>query len=185
MIIIGITGTAGSGKGTVVNYLKDKYEFKHYSARTFITEEIVKQDLPDTRENMRLVANKLRAEFGSSYVAEKLYERAVAHGSNAVIESLRSVGEIEELRSKPEKFFLLAVDANPKIRYARNMQRKSSTDNVTFEKFQQDEEFERADVNPGGMNVAECIRIADALVENNSDLDTFQKEIDRIIKPLL
>ncbi|HEX3095769.1 MAG TPA: AAA family ATPase, partial [Patescibacteria group bacterium] len=48
MIIIGITGTAGSGKGTVVEYLVSKYGFKHYSARGFITEELVRRNLPET-----------------------------------------------------------------------------------------------------------------------------------------
>ena len=33
-IIIGITGTLGAGKGTVVEYLKKK-SFKHYSVRSF------------------------------------------------------------------------------------------------------------------------------------------------------
>jgi len=42
MIIIGITGTLGAGKGTVVEYLQEK-GFRHYSARGFITKEVEKR----------------------------------------------------------------------------------------------------------------------------------------------
>ena len=35
MLIIGITGTIGAGKGTIVKYLIDKYKFKHFSFVTF------------------------------------------------------------------------------------------------------------------------------------------------------
>lgn len=42
MIIIGITGTLGAGKGTVVEYLKTK-GFKHFSVREFLTQEIKKE----------------------------------------------------------------------------------------------------------------------------------------------
>ena len=42
MILIGITGTLGAGKGTVVDFLIENYGFKHYSVRGFLTEEIEK-----------------------------------------------------------------------------------------------------------------------------------------------
>ena len=35
-IVIGITGTNGAGKGTVVDYLKEKYKFEHFSARRLL-----------------------------------------------------------------------------------------------------------------------------------------------------
>ena len=40
MIIIGITGTLGAGKGTIVDYLCKKRGFLHYSVREFLVEEI-------------------------------------------------------------------------------------------------------------------------------------------------
>ena len=42
-MIIGITGTDGSGKGTVVDYLVEQKGFKHYSARAIFEEEIARQ----------------------------------------------------------------------------------------------------------------------------------------------
>ena len=38
MKIIGITGTIGAGKGTIVDYLVKQKNFKHYSVRNFLIE---------------------------------------------------------------------------------------------------------------------------------------------------
>ncbi|MEI7562921.1 MAG: AAA family ATPase [bacterium] len=64
MFIIGLTGTLGSGKGTVVDYLTQKYHFEHLSATVFITEEIIRRNLPVDRDNMRIVADDLRRIYG-------------------------------------------------------------------------------------------------------------------------
>ena len=41
MKIIGITGTIGAGKGTIVDYLVLQKGYEHYSVRSFIKEEII------------------------------------------------------------------------------------------------------------------------------------------------
>ena len=60
MIIIGITGTIGAGKGTIVEYLTDKKGFTHYSVRSFLIDEIKKRGFEVNRDSMVLVANDLR-----------------------------------------------------------------------------------------------------------------------------
>lgn len=185
MTIIGITGTLGSGKGTVVQYLKEKYGFKHYSSSGFINEEIARRNLPENRDNQQLVANELRAKHGSGYVAEQLYNRAKTAGGNAIIESLRSTGEIETLRKLGSDFYLLAVDADQKTRYDRIIKRGSTKDGISYEKFQAQETVELNDTKAGGMKILECMKMADGHVENNGDVAALHEQIDKIIKPLL
>eukprot|EP01052_Picozoa_sp_SAG31_P034367 SAG31_NODE_4007_length_3670_cov_1.628955_6_plen_99_part_00 len=60
--------------------------------------------------------------------------RSVA-GSDAIIESVRTEGEVTALRGTGKPFVLLAVDADQKTRYERVTGRGSSTDGVSFEKF--------------------------------------------------
>lgn len=181
MIIIGITGTIGAGKGTIVEYLMSKKGFKHFSARDLIVEEVKQRGLENNRDNMVIVANNLRSKYGSSYVADELYRRALVSGDNCIIESLRTTGEIESLRNKGS-FVLLAVDAEPRIRYERILERKTATDNVSFEKFSEDEakEMESADTNK--QNLKKCIAMADFVIDNNGTLDELHSKIDEILK---
>jgi dephospho-CoA kinase len=185
MIIIGVTGTIGSGKGTVVDYLVSKYGFRHYSARQFLGEEVKRRGLPDNRDSIVETAISLRTAHGPDYVADQLYTQAIQNAQNAVIESIRNTEEVVLLRRKPEKFYLLAVDADPLIRFERIQNRKSSTDNIDFDKFLQDEKREMSSDNPNAMNIAECMRQADARIENNEALEELHNQIDKIITPLL
>ena len=70
------------------------------------------------RDTLTEVGNDLRAKHSPSYIATQLYERAFATGKNAVIESIRAIGEVNALRSKGN-FYLFAVDADREVRYQR------------------------------------------------------------------
>jgi dephospho-CoA kinase len=182
MIIIGITGTLGAGKGTIVEYLVKNKGFKHFSARAFLIEEIEKRGLKNNRDNMVLVANNLRERNNSSsFVADELFKRALEFGQNCVIESLRTVGEIESLRKKGN-FVLLAVDADSKIRYERILKRLASTDLVSFEKFLFDEEREMEANNPNKQNLKKCIEMANFKINNNRTIDELNYKIEDILK---
>ena len=184
-IIIGITGTLGAGKGTVVDYLVKNKGFAHFSAREdVINKEIEKRGLPITRDNMVLVANDLRKKYGSSYVAEELFKMAQNSDKNCVLESLRTVGEIESLKKKG-KFFLFAVNAEQKIRYNRVQERKNvQSDNVSFGKFVEQEEAEMKSDDPNKQNLSKCIRMADYVFNNDGTFEDLYKQVDEVIKKL-
>ncbi len=179
-MIIGITGTLGAGKGTIVEYLKSK-GFKHYSARDFITEEIVRRGLPVNRDSMVEVANDLRAKNGASYVLEELYKRALAEGGNCILESVITVGEVEALRKKDD-FYLLAVDADPKLRYDRIVTRGSSTDKVSFDDFMINEKRECESDDPAKQNLTKCIELADFKLENSGTIEELNRQVEKILE---
>ncbi len=183
MIIIGITGTIGAGKGTVVEYLIAKKGFKHFSARAFLIEEIKKRGLENNRDSMVLVANDLREKNSPSFVADELFKRALESGDNCVIESLRTSGEIESLKGKGN-FTLLAIDADPKIRYERIIGRSSSTDNISFEKFLADEQREMESTDPNKQNLSKCIGMADFVINNDGTLEELNSKLEEIMKNL-
>lgn len=180
MIIIGITGTLGAGKGTVVDYLVQKYNFVHYSVREYLKEEVAKRNLPQNRDSFTFVANDLRAQHGPSFIVDALYERAAQRQQNAIIESIRTPGEIDSLSQKSD-FMLLAVDADPKIRYDRVVIRNSETDHIDFETFISNEQREMNSTDPNKQNLGECIRRAHFSLNNNGNIEDLQHQVDNII----
>ncbi len=180
MIIIGITGTLGAGKGTIVDFLMKKKGYEYYSVRGYLVEEINKQGLEVNRDSMTSVANELRAQHSPSYIVDELYNRAKTQGKNCVIESIRTPGEIESLREK-NNFYLFAVDANPKVRFQRIKTRASETDKVDFETFLANEKREMDTEDPNKQNLQKCIAMADYIFENNGTIEDLGKQVARTI----
>jgi dephospho-CoA kinase len=183
MNIIGITGTLGAGKGTIVDYLVKNKGFAHYSVRAYLIDEIELRGMPVNRDSMVTVANELRAKHGSSYIIEELYNNAEKHQQDCVIESIRTAGEAESLSSKGN-FCLIAVDADPEIRYNRISIRASETDHISYETFLENEkrEFTSDDVNK--QNLKKCIEMADYVVSNNSDQENLYRQIEEILNKI-
>lgn len=180
MRIIGITGTIGAGKGTVVEYLKSK-GFSHYSARSLLLAELTKRGLGNDRDAMRPIANELRQTYGPAYIAETLFQEAEAADGDAIIESLRSVGEIEALKKLSDNFVLMSVDAEPRVRYERIVKRAQETDNVSFEEFIEQELLESEGKDPWAQNLPACIDMADIHITNNGTLEELHAQVDRAL----
>lgn len=179
-MIIGITGSDGGGKGTVVDYLVTK-GYVHYSSRDFIVAEINRRGLPVDRNQMRLVANELRAQHGNDFVVKQAFKKAEAEGKqNVVIESIRALAEAEYLKSKGG--ILLSVDADVALRYERVQYRRSETDKVTFEQFLAHEELEKNDPDPNGMQKAKVMAMADYTINNNGTLQELHAQVEAFLE---
>lgn len=183
MVIVGITGTLGAGKGTVVEYLKEKKGFQHFSVRSYIIDEIKRRNLQVDRDHMVEVANDLRAHHSPSFIIDELYKEALKTGKNSIIESIRTFGEIESLRKKGN-FTLIAVDADQRTRYERVRMRGSETDQVSLEKFKEDEAKEMNASDPNKQNLKRCIEEADYIITNNTTFNDLYSQIDKILNQL-
>ena len=164
-MIIGITGTLGAGKGTIVRHLIEHHGYKHYSVREFLNREVARRGMSLNRDSQVAVANELRSQYGSEYIVKMIMEKALKDGGKAVIESIRAVGEAEYLKSHGA--LLWAVDADIKIRYERIRKRNSETDAISYEKFAQDEGREYKNSDPKKQSLSEVIAMSDILFYNN------------------
>ena len=174
--IIGITGTLGAGKGTIVDFLINNMGFKHYSVREFIIQEINKRGLPVNRDVMTLVANDLREQNSPSFIVESLYEKAIKNANDSIIESIRTTGEIDALRKKGN-FILFSVDAPVEERYKRIVLRNSETDNISFEEFVENEKREMFSNEPWKQNLFKCMEVADYKFINDGDIVDLEKKV--------
>jgi dephospho-CoA kinase len=179
-MIIGITGTNGAGKGTVVEYLTKEKGFAHFSVRAFLIEEIKRQGLEIDRTTMRQVANEMRKEHGPSYVVEQLMQQAKEVSGNSVIESIRAIGEGEFL--KQHGALIWAIDADRKIRYERVLKRWSETDKIDYETFCMHEDREASGTEPWDMNVQGVMKMADHTFQNNGTQEELFAQVEEVIK---
>ena len=183
MIIIGITGTLGAGKGTIVDYLTTRKGFSHFSVRNFLIADINKRGMTVNRDSMTLVANELRAANSPSFITDQLFEMAKTTGGNCVIESIRTPGEIDSLHKKG-RFYLFAVDAKTELRYNRIRQRASETDHIDFETFIANEKREMTTNDPNNQNLKKCIEMADFIFENNGTPTDLLEKVEKVLSKI-
>ena len=180
-MIIGITGTIGSGKDTLMELLKNEYGFKHYSVRAYLTERLEEEGIEINRTAMTNLANALREENHPAYIIEQLFLKAKKEGGNAVIESIRTPGEVDFLKEHSD-FYLFAVDADPNLRYERVQERKSATERVDFNTFMAEEQREMSNDEPHMQNIAACVRLATHRFRNNASIDMFYKRVRKALE---
>lgn len=102
-------------------------------------------------------------------------------GKDAIIESIRAIGEVEKMRENAD-FILLSVDAPQDLRYQRAIARKSAKDAISWEKFQEQEALEAANQDPTQQNVSACQALADVYLINDGGVEQLWKQIeDKVI----
>lgn len=183
MIVVGITGTIGAGKGTIVDYLVKNKGFKHFSVRNYLTKILAKNNTPLDRDHMVELANKLRTKNGPDFIIKELYKEALKTNKNCIIESIRTIGEIDFLKENPN-FYLFSVDAKPKLRFERITRRASGTDKVSFKKFLEDERREMSSHNPNAQNLSKCITLADYKFDNSGTIKKLHEEVEKVISKI-
>lgn len=177
---LGITGTDGAGKGTVVSYLVQVKGFVHYSGRELLTAVLKDRGIGPTRPNLRLLGNEFREAFGDDYLVVEQLRRARAAGhTDIIIESIRATAEAQTL--KRNGGILLALDADPHVRYERIVGRDSETDKISFEEFIAAEALEMNDTDPHGMQKAAVMTMADHTIYNEGDLDRLYRDVDEFL----
>ena len=178
-MIIGITGTNGSGKGEVAEYLVKQKGFNHFSSRAYIVEEIKRRGLAVNRDTMTSVSRDMRATTGAACIVDALYHQALEKGGDAVIESIREIPGAEFLKSHGG--FLIGVDADKSLRYERAVKRGSSTDHIDFATFVAQEDREMQSSDPINQNISGVMKMVDARIENNGTMEELGKEVERVL----
>ncbi len=180
-MILGITGTLGAGKGSILTYLEQK-GFRHFAvSETFLVGEAIKRGLEPNRQARHDIANEYRA-LGPTKLQEAVYELARADieaGHDVVIEPQHTVAEVGFIQSIGG--IVLSVDADIETRYERIHKRGGPKDNVTFEEFKAHQDMEMASNDPNRNNLAASIKAADYHLTNDGTLVELHEQIDTFL----
>ncbi len=142
-IVIGLIGEKGAGKGTVANYLIEKYKAVHYGTSKILRRTLEDLHVPITRDNLVKLALVLKEGYGPSIIIDSLIQDMEKNGSDIIIaDGIRMHGDVEPFRKKYGKnFYLVYVTANLKLRYERTKIRKQNAgeEKATLEEFLEEE----------------------------------------------
>ena len=190
MIIIGISGTAGSGKDTVADIIAHEF-----SAHILNTTDYVRAvtryifDLPHEsspiRDQLYEVATELRKLNQASTVNMGIVQARERGFSVQLITGLRTVGEANAVRVNGG--IIIGVDAEPSVRHGRIQKRARDAESErTLEQFIIQDEYENNGVGDGDMRgIRHIIAEADIVIENNSSLEELRTQIIKELTPLI
>lgn len=183
-MILGITGWVASGKDTVGDYLAENYGFRRFSLSDALRDDLNKDRIELTRDNLRERGNVLREKFGPAILAEKAAETIKSDPDrNWVLLSIRLPSEVAYLRENCD-LLLISVDVPEKIRYERALNRaKVGEKIISFDDFIAKETAERGGQN-NSQAVDQVINMADISIENSGTVDDLYQKIDKIIEKI-
>jgi dCMP deaminase len=181
MMILGLTGRNGSGKGEVAKFLVE-CGFEYYSLSDVIREEIRKKGQKVTREKLIATGTRLREKNGLSVLAERTIAK-LKPDRNYVIDSIRNPEEVRALK-KLSDFFLLEIRAPRKIRFERTRKRGRENDPKSLKEFIATEEREFKSGNPASQQLLACERAADARIDNGGDLESLHEKVRGVVLKL-
>ncbi|MFH2062791.1 MAG: AAA family ATPase [bacterium] len=174
--IIGFIGKQGSGKDTCTDYLCEKHGAKVLKFSTIMADCLIRLGLPVVRDNLIAFSKVTRAAFGQDLYAKAIAKDAANTADLVAINGIRRSGDISALKNMPE-FTLIAIDAPPKLRYERILNRRERADdkNLTWEKFQAVEDDETESTIP------EVMAQANITIDNSGTLNQLKSKIDEIV----
>lgn len=180
-MIIGLTGPNGAGKTGAGMILKEK-GFEFYSLSDEIRGVLKKEGKELITENLIKKGNELRLLFGSHFLAE-LVSRRFQDGKNYAIDSIRNTSEVKYFKKRKD-FVLVKVDAPLKVRYSRVKTRGRDGKLLSFQEFINLEKKATSN-DSAGQQLKQCEKMADLILNNNSNLDILRKKIDDMLKYII
>lgn len=178
MQVMGISGMPGSGKSVIADKALEK------GAIIVSMGDIIREEAKKRGEPTKETAKNLRKEFGDNIVSELTIKKIKKLEENEenkliIIEGIRSHHEVEMFKENFDNFFILSVFANPTIRFERLKIRKREDDSQDYEGFRKRDETEL------GFGIGNVISLSDKLIINESDLESYEKEVEEFFNEII
>lgn len=175
--VIGIVGHAASGKDTVAEFLERK-GFEHFSSGNAIREAMKDKGLPMDRTSLHNFVKEMRKIYGNQYPYDEIVKLIK---KNSVISGIRNSAGIDVFKKEFGKnFLLIAIDAPIEFRYKMARNRGRAGDEITFEKFKEEEEREKQ-TQGGTHELDKVIGLADVVIMNDGTKEDLFKNVENVL----
>jgi dephospho-CoA kinase len=179
MKVVSIVGMTGAGKSEVAAVFEEN-GFTRIRFGDVTDEEMVGRGLEPNEENERYIRELLRREHGMSAYARLNLPKidSALKYSDVVIDGLYSWEEYTFLKTcYKEDFWVVAVWASPRTRYARLASRSNRS--LSSDEAAGRDRAEVENINKGGP-----IAMADFTILNESSLENLRQDVEKIIAGL-
>lgn len=175
--VIAISGMPGAGKGIAAAAAK-QLGLEVLVLGDVIREETERRGLDPTPKNTGDVMLQIRRDEGPAAVAKRLLPKVEAITSpNVVIEGIRSLHELEEIKSKFEAV-TIAIHASPRTRFRRLLSRNRSDDPKTWDVFHE------RDARELEVGLGQVIALADMILVNEGTISELQSKFREFVPKL-
>lgn len=177
-LILGITGEMACGKGTIAEYVVDRYDGSAHRFSTMLRDVLDRLHIEQTRENIVNISTMLRKTFGEDIMAKTMKQDAEGDAHEiVVVEGVRRMDDIKYLKALPH-FKLVYIDASIEKRYERVVKRVENVgeSKKTFDEFKQAHQYETEIQIPG------LKEYSDYVINNDGEFEELYKQIDEIVK---
>ena len=177
-LILTLVGQMASGKDTVADYLKEKYNASKYSFSDMLSDTLKRFNLEINRDNLIKISEMIRETFGENTMAKTMAKDAGNDQNKIIIiPNARRLADITYL-SKLPGFVLVKIDAEPKIRYERLTDRREKIDDKTktFAEFLEDHKRSTE------LSISEVAKQATEKIDNNGNFEDLYKQLDNLVK---
>ena len=176
MKIIAFTGMPFSGKSESVKIAKEQ-NIPIIRMGDIVWDETKKQNLELNDQNVGIIANNMRINYGMDIWAKKTIEKIkkIKKIKILVIDGVRNLQEVETFKRELDKDFLLvAIHVSDNLRYQRAMNRNRKDDSKDLMKIKERDNREIS----WGLN--RVIASADIIISNEGSLEELRNKIKQI-----
>ena len=172
---MGISGLPGSGKSLVSDIATER------GAIIVSMGDIIREEAKKRGESTKETAQNLRAEHGQYIVSQltidkikKLQEDGIEN--TIIVEGIRSPHEVDMFKENFDNFIILSIFANPTLRFERLLKRMRKDDSQDYTEFKKRDQMEL------DFGIGTVIALSDKIIINESDLESYSKQIDEFLK---
>lgn len=176
---IGTVGLPGSGK-TVFSNVAREMNLPVVRMGDVVIEEVKRNGLEPTSENIGAMAEKLRKEHGKGIIARKTVEKLENIKAECiVIDGIRSLEEVHIFREFFHEFILIAVFSSAETRHERILKRNR------HENIHTRDQIKKRDARELAFGVGNAMALSnEVLVNENKGYEAFKAECQRKVKEL-
>ncbi|GAC1390560.1 MAG: hypothetical protein NVSMB46_00530 [Candidatus Saccharimonadales bacterium] len=187
MVILGLSGTNGSGKDTVAHLLVKKHNFYFASATDMLRDELLKRELPVDRIHKARLSAEWRRQHGMAVIVDRAYQTFLESKEQypgLIVGSLRHPGEADAIHAL--NGHVLWIDAPIEVRYKRiqnnsHLRGRIAEDKKTFKEFLAEEKREMHQAGDHHtLSMSDVKARADIFIDNHgTNIKKFEKLVEQ------